>query len=408
MFHHLIGAVALLGVLTIVTSGLQPAAAQKSPVPIVDAHVHFLPGSGLAFDEAVASAAQTMDEFGVVRSIVMSPPRDRRVRINYDYADFRAALSRYPGRFAYLAGGGTLNIQLHGQAGHDAVSEAVTSNFATSARKAIDDGALGFGEMSSLHISLSRDHGYNYVPADHPLLLTLADIAAARDVPIDLHMDAAAAAMPPPPRLAQLPNNPPVFPATLNSLERLLSHNRNARIVWAHAGSDQLGDLTAQRVSALMDRYPNLMMSLRVVGPQAPAHNKLFSGRDLDPDWLSVLKRHADRFVIGTDNFYAGPDAAGPATITKFSQPNRPKMQATALFLSLIPRDLAEKIGWRNAVRIYKLIDLEKTLPAAADENARAVPTPRAGLCRDGNMDHCRIACERGVKPACARLERNR
>lgn len=408
MFRRLIGTTALFGVLTIATSGLQPAAAQKSPVPIVDVHAHFLPGSGLAFDGAVASAVQTMDEFGVVRSIVMSPPRGRRIRLNYDYPDFRAALSRYPGRFAYLAGGGTLNIQLHGQAGRATVSEAVTSSFATRARKAIDDGALGFGEMSSLHISLSRDHGYNYVPADHPLLLTLADIAAERDVPIDLHMDAVAVAMVPPPRLAQLPNNPPVFPATLGALEKLLSHNPHARIVWAHAGSDQLGDLTAERVSALMDRYPNLMMSLRVVGPKAPARNKLFSGPDLDPDWVSVLTRHADRFVIGTDSFYVGPDAAGPGTITKFSQANRPKMRATVRFLSLLPHELAEKIGWRNAVRIYKLADLETKSAPAAGEAAHAVPAPPGGLCRDGNLEHCRIACQRGVKPACARLERAR
>jgi len=346
-------------------AGPHPAAAQPSGVPIIDVHVHVVPARNMTFDAAAAAAVQTMDRFGVARSIVMPPPRGREVWFNFDYPDFRATLARHPGRFGFLAGGGSLNVQLHGRADPAAVTEAVARDFAATARRAIGDGAIGFGEMSALHVSLAPEHAYDFVPADHPLLLRLADVAAELDVPIDLHMDALAAARPPPERLARLPNNPPTFPATLDALEKLLAHNRKARIVWAHGGSDQLGDLTAGRVLALMDGHPNLFMSLRVVGPAAPARNKLFSGPQLDPDWLSALTRHADRFVIGTDSFYVGPNTPGTAVAAAFARFNGPKLQATVRFLALLPRDLAERIAWRNAARIYR-IDGVRAPPAPA------------------------------------------
>ena len=40
----------------------------------------------------------------------------------------------------------------------------------TLADEVIDAGAVGFGEMASLHISAADGHPYEFVPADHPLL----------------------------------------------------------------------------------------------------------------------------------------------------------------------------------------------------------------------------------------------
>jgi hypothetical protein len=256
--------------------------------------------------------------------------------------------------------------------------------------------------MSSLHISLLRQHGYSYVPADHPLLKLLADIAAANGVPIDLHMDAVRDEMKPPPRLAKLPNNPKIFPATLNALENLLSHNRQAIIVWAHGGSDHLGDLSATTVAGLIERHSNLHLSLRVSGPRAKTHNKLFSPGRVNANWLSLLKRFPDRFTIGSDNFYADPEGSG--AIAEFSRNAEPRLRATATFLSLLPAYLAQKIGRDNAVRIYGFVDGDApTMPASS-----STPPASRGRCRDGNMAHCRIACSRGVSRACARLKRGK
>ena len=226
--------------------------------------------------------------------------------------------------------------------------------FASAAEQIIEAGAVGFGEIASLHISAVRGHPYEFVPADHPLLKLLADIAAKRDVPIDLHMDALADEIQTPQRFTAA-DNPPTLPATLDAFVRLLAHNPKARIIWAHGGSDPLGAMTAQTIGALMDKHSNLFVSLRVHGEDSPMQNKLLKGGTLDPVWRDLLVLHADRFMIGTDSFYAAANlqAGGPGL--SFAQRNIPKLEATMHFLSLLPPAVARRVAHDNAVHIYGL-----------------------------------------------------
>jgi len=284
----------------------------------------------------------------------MSPPRSPQVKQNFEYPDFVRYTRRHPQRLVFMGGGGSLNRIIHSVPDPAAVTGPVRQKFADTARAILKAGAVGFGEMSALHISLTPKHVYNYAPADHPLFLLLADIAAENDVPIDLHLDALAKPVPTPGRLAQN-QNPPTLPATLPALRRLLEHNPKARIVWAHGGSDQLGELTADLVGAMMDRYPNLFMSLRPVPPPAPAQNKLFTPRAVVPAWDRVFRRHAGRFVIGNDCFFIPPGVKGGGAPAEFSQGNEKHFWATQAFLNLLPPALARKIGYENAARIYRL-----------------------------------------------------
>jgi predicted TIM-barrel fold metal-dependent hydrolase len=272
----------------------------------------------------------------------------------YDHAEIGRALGAYRDRFAALGGGGSLNPMLHRYADPAAVDDGVRRAFASMARKIIDDGAVGFGEIASLHISVVRGHPYEFVPADHPLLRVLADVAAERDVPIDLHMDAASAPVAPPERFSK-GANPPVLPETLAPFERLLAHSRKARIVWAHGGSDPVGAMTPSYIGRLMDSYPNLFVSLRVFGAAAPMHNKLLTSDGLDPAWRELLVRHADRFMIGSDSFFvaAGREHGGPGVT--FARRNEPKLMATRRALSLLPPEVAVKIARDNAIRVYRL-----------------------------------------------------
>lgn len=371
-------------------------------MPIIDVHVHIMPDPNRRFDASIDDALDMMGRFGVARMVAMSPPRPKPGNRGFDYEDLHGALARHPGRFSFLAGGGSLNHTIH-RVDPDEVTPKIRADFVGAARAAISDGAKGFGEMGSLHISAAPKHVYSYVPADHPLLLALADVAAEKNVPIDLHMDAVTAEMATPSDLAQFPNNPSRLPATIGSLERLLAHNRGAPIVWAHGGSDRLGGMTAELVGALMDRHSNLYVSLRPIGLTARVlKNKLLAGPPLqiDPDWLPVLTRHSDRFVIGAEGFYGGPIAA-------FSRTTEFRLRATVEFLTLLPIDIARKIGFENAVRIYKL---PEPVAVPATQNAPAVRKgpPKDGLCRDGNMAHCRKMCDRGVAPACNRLKRGK
>lgn len=382
-------------------ASVPPARAQQT-VPIIDVHAHLVPDPGLDFRGAVQHALAIMDQFGVARTILMSPPRVLGIAQNHDTGQLRPAVEGQGDRFVLLAGGGTLNPKLHGKANPASVTRADLDAVIAEANTLIDGGALGFGEMSALHVSLSQQHGYTYVTADHPILLALADVAAARDVPIDLHMDALGSDSPPPKALAAFPNNPARFPATLAGLARLLAHNSRAKIVWAHAGTDHLGDLTPRVVGRLMDEHPNLFMSLKVSGPRAQVKNKLLDGARVDRGWLALLKRHSDRFVIGTDNFYAGRLGRGPTMA--FSEMVEPRMQITLRFLSLLPAAIANRIGHENAIKLYNLPPLAPAaFPTGQQEIIRK---PSHGLCKDGNLEHCRIVCSKGVRQACQRLKR--
>ncbi len=324
-------------------------------LPIYDVHMHIIGGQhNDQFGGAVDAALKAMDSYGVRKAVVMSPPRSPQIKQNFDYPDFIQYVRAHPNRLAFMGGGGALNPLMHSVADPAAVTDAVRRKFADSARAILKAGAAGFGEMSSLHISLSPSHGYNFVPADHPLLLLLADIAAENDVPIDLHMDALAKSVPTPRRFAHN-QNPPTLPATLPALERLLTHNPKAKIVWAHGGSDQLGELTAGLVGRMMDRYSNLYMSLRPVPPPAPVANKLYTLQGIDPAWRRVLMRHSDRFVIGNDCFFLAPEAKSGGAPYEFSQGNERHLRAMRAFLDLLPPDLARKIAYQNAARLYKL-----------------------------------------------------
>jgi hypothetical protein len=333
--------------------GMTPSAGPA--VPFIDVHTHLFGGTkNEAFAEAVEVAVRQMNRFGVRKSIVMPPPRAPGVTSNFDYLQFIEPIRRHPGRFAFLGGGGALNPLMHSISDPAAVTPQVTEKFKQAALEILQAGASGFGEMSSLHLSLVPSHIYNFIPADHPLMFLLANLAAERDVPIDLHMDALASAKSTPGRLSGN-QNPDTLPATLGPLRRLLEHNPRAKIVWAHGGSDQLGELTAKLVGEMLDRYPNLYMSLRVVPPQAPVMNKLFSPGRIEPSWSNLFARRSDRFVIGTDSFYLVDNVEGGTAPKALSRGNEPKMRATGLFLSLLPQAISRKFATENAMRLYKL-----------------------------------------------------
>lgn len=327
----------------------------QAPVAWIDVHMHLVAGRGASADfaGAVDAAVREMDRFGIAQALILPPPQVE-TQSPYDVPDYAGAIRKWRGRFAALGGGGTLNATLHRYADPARVTDAVKRDFATAAERILDGGAVGFGELASLHVSATDGHPFEYVPADHPLLRVLAEIAARRDVPIDLHMDGLEEAMATPARFV-VPPNPPTLPATVPALERLLAAHPRARIVWAHGGSDPFGGQSPAVLGRLMDAYPNLFVSLRIYGPQAPFQNKPLMPGGLDPAWRALLTRHADRFVLGTDSFVVSPTLRGTGPGLTFAARNTPKLQATVHLLSLLPPDIALKIGRENAIRVYKL-----------------------------------------------------
>lgn len=335
-------------------------AAGTGPAGYIDTHMHldgrYRSGSGgpvVDYGTAANNLIAAMDRWGVQRAFVMPPPQGEGQKRGYDYRDLVEAIARHNGRLLLVAGGGTLNPLIEGT-DPSRVTTAVRARFEREAEAIADAGAVGFGETTVLHLCMNPMHHFVTAPADHPLYLLLADIAARHGMPIDVHMDAVDRDMPLPPRLARACQaNPSTLTANIPGFERLLAHNREARIVWQHIGWDNTGQLTPALLRRLLAAHDNLYLALRVPelppganGGRIPRNRITNADGSVRREWLDLMRGFPDRFMVGADEFIGIPGHT----------PRRPKsFVATWRMLEALPADLRHGIGYANAARLYGL-----------------------------------------------------
>ncbi len=107
----------------------------------------------------------------------------------------------------------------------------------------------------------------------------------------------------------------------------------DVKIIWAHAG---LGE-PASEVHKLMAEFPNLLADTslretRILG---------FNG-ELDPEWKDIIFDFQDRLMVGSDTWVNSQWDNYEAII-----------DSNRRWLSKLPRDVAEKIAFRNAERVF-------------------------------------------------------
>jgi Amidohydrolase len=342
--------------------GQGPEGIGSELVDHVDVHMHLVGGRQGTFGEAVESCVATMEQFKIPRAVVMGPPQ--LLPGGNDSPGFLPELRRYGARFAFLGGGGILNPILHAHADPESVTPEVRQDFIDTASKLLDQGASGFGEIAILHLSLLGTHPFEQVSTTHPLMSALASVAARRNVVIDLHMDAVTA-MPAmrTPQTLKVPPNSPTLNGNIAGFERLLTETPGARIVWAHGGTDLTGNLTPALIGRLMDAHPNLFMSLRPAMPQVNSanplglrfYNLILTQSGIDPNWLVLLRKHHDRFVMGSDSFFVSPSASPEAAPAMLARGNQGRLAAAGAMLSKLPSELQARIALENPARIYRI-----------------------------------------------------
>jgi hypothetical protein len=317
-------------------------AAEPAPPPFdfVDAHVH---KDETKPETSAALLVQSMDRLHETHVVVQILPYGASDPDAWDLEKVEASLKAYPGRLAFTGGGGTLNPMLaQAYASGDAGSDA-RRRLRERAEAILKQGASGFGELSNEHFVLPGGgvKDYEYYPADSPLMLLLADIAAEHDVPIDLHMEAVPRDMP-----SGLPApNAPMLHANIKALEGLLAHNPRAKIIWAHVGSDNSGFRTPEAMRPLLKAHANLFMEIKV-DPGAPGKNyPLAEDGKLKPEWLALFSDFPDRFIVGSDQHY---DAASAASLTR--------THAELAMLAQLPPEVRRRIAVENAERLYNLV----------------------------------------------------
>ena len=335
-------------------------AAAESGIPFADAHTHLFrspSGAGggesgrggrrggesmsLSPSAAVPTALALMDRFGVSYAILAPPPLPSGRGDAAGIAELQAVTGQYPRRFAFSAGGETLNPIIQSTPPANVTVE-VLSRFQQQAEAIVRAGATAFGELAAEHFSFYiGNHPYESAPPDHPLLLALADIAARYGMPIELHMEAVPRDMPFPDANIAGPPNPTSIVANIAAFERLLDHNPKARIVWLHAGWDLTGERTVALMRSLLERHPNLYMSVKSDKAGTPGTAPFLRGGGLKPGWLAMLQAFPDRFVVGSDQFY--------------NQPEIIRTYRARAFVDALPAEIARRIASENVRYIYRL-----------------------------------------------------
>jgi predicted TIM-barrel fold metal-dependent hydrolase len=311
--------------------------------PYFDTHAHFDSKIVSDSNSEVDSALREMGRENAARLIFLPSPFLPDDPNRFDHDAFMAAVKKHRDRLAFQGGGGSLNLMIQESVRSSDAGPEIQRKFKERAEQIIRDGAVGFGELSSEHLSFLPEQAYETAPPDHPLFLLLADIAAEHGIPIDLHLDAAPRTIPLPPDLKS-PPNPAKIQENLSAFERLLSHNPRAKIVWAHAGWDNIGNRTPDLCRRLLQAHPNLYMEIKI-DPLDLGKNPPITNGEIKPEWLRLFQDFPDRFVIGTDQHY---NSERPMT-----GPQRWKM--AVLLLNQLPGDLRRKIGVENALHIFPI-----------------------------------------------------
>ena len=275
-------------------------------LPYSDAHTHIDQHDP---EGAVTLLLSAMGKLNAVKAYIQTEPYGPDNLARWDIETVLTAVKKHQDKLAVLGGGGTLNPMIleayrTGNAGPD-----VQKRFRQRAEEILRQGAAGFGELSIEHLSLPQSpvKDYEYAPADSALMLLLADIAAEHRVPIDLHMEEVPQTMPTPAEYG--PPNPPELHGNIAAFERLLAHNRQARIIWAHAGSDNIGYRTPDLCRRLLKAHPNLYMEIKF-DPGFPGKNPPIVDGKLLPEWLSLFSDFPARFIIGSDQHFDPPATA--------------------------------------------------------------------------------------------------
>jgi hypothetical protein len=113
------------------------------------------------------------------------------------------------------------------------------------------------------------------------------------------------------------------------------SQGRRMQLIWAHTG---IGGAPLERVDALLARYPGL------VGELSYRPGLVCEDGQLCPAWRALLLKHPDRFVIGSDTW-----------VNQRWQHYQSLMQDYRTWLGGLPGEVAHKVAWGNAARLFGL-----------------------------------------------------
>jgi predicted TIM-barrel fold metal-dependent hydrolase len=248
-------------------------------LPIFDAHIHYKREAWTPYP--TRTVIELMDRAGVAMALVSSTPDDGTIKL-FDFAPGRIIPEVRP---------------YHGAAG--------SSNW-TQAKGMLD---YITGRLDRYpHVGIGEFHVHSVDLADSALLSEIARIAVERKVLLHSHSGA-------------------------GPIDFFYQQQPSLTIIWAHAGMTEPPSV----IDRMMTAHPTLYADLSYREDEIIAAD----GR-LDAVWEALLRRHKDRFMVGSDTWVNGQWAQYDRLIERNRQ-----------WLGRLPRAIAETIAFRNAERLF-------------------------------------------------------
>jgi hypothetical protein len=154
------------------------------------------------------------------------------------------------------------------------------------------------------YVAIGEFHVFG-ADAELPVVRRMVELARERRLFIHIHSDA-------------------------DAVSRVFRQDPGARVLWAHAGFER-----PARVREMLQRHRNLWCDLSWRTDHAP-------GGKLDSEWRPLFIELPDRFMVGTDT----PTAERWHFVGEHARLAR-------RWLSELPRDVAERIAWRNGEELF-------------------------------------------------------
>lgn len=169
---------------------------------------------------------------------------------------------------------------------------------------------LARGTAAGPYRGIGEFHLYDSANANGPVAKKLMRLAQEKQLAVLAHVDDVA-------------------------IDLLMAHAPGARLIWAHSG---IGGASAQRVQALLEKYPTLMGELSY-------RPGLTCGEGtLCPEWRALLLKYPDRFMIGSDTW-----------VNQRWLYYDELMRGYRRWLGELPADVARRIAWDNGANLFQL-----------------------------------------------------
>lgn len=187
----------------------------------------------------------------------------------------------------------------------------------------------GIGEVLTRHDALTALTAGETARADHPALMAVYKVAAKHQLPVLLHSN-----------LSSLREDEPIYQP---ELETALKKNPDTRFILAHAGTSESVEALQKPLSNLpqiledlLQRYDNLSIDLS----WSVRDHYLFQSEDeVDRDWLALIQKFPDRFLIGSDK------------VGKFNGLDK-NLGGYAALLDKLSEEAADRVARRNALEL--------------------------------------------------------